>query len=98
MAVPTANTKIRALNLQDFFGAKVWCEILAIRRCHPQTSRGSRVRSVGYSANQISTTSGGSTGIRSDRTKPGGNIARMPGNVSASSRYGDAVDVASRAA
>src|SRR4051794_26471202 len=63
-------TKIRALNLQDFSGAKVWCEILAIRRCHPQTSRGSRVRSVGYSANQTSATSGGSTGIRSDRTNP----------------------------
>jgi hypothetical protein len=39
-----------------------------------------------YAANQISTTSGGSTGIRSDRTNPGGSIAWMPASVSASSR------------
>jgi hypothetical protein len=53
---------------------------------------------VAYPANQISTTSGGFPGIRPDRTRPGGSIARMPASVSASSRYGDAVDVASRAA
>src|SRR3954466_617798 len=51
-----------------------------------------------YLANQISTTSGGSAGIRSDRTRPGGSIAWMPASVPASIRYGDAVDVASRAA
>jgi hypothetical protein len=40
----------------------------------------------GYPANQISTTSGGSTGIRSDRTRPGGSIAWISARLSVSNR------------
>ena len=43
-----------------------------------------------YPANQISITPGGSTGIRSDRARPGGSCSWISASVSASSRYGHA--------
>src|SRR4051794_37978388 len=60
------------------------------RKCRSWMSRWRVSQPVrAYPANQISTTSGGSPDIRSDRTRPGGGISRIPASVSASSRYGD---------